>query len=105
MLEEALQSRFGTRVKLVLTDNRSTLLSQSVAHARAHPEDTRAYLKLHAATRPEWHDDALLDRYLSMYVSELTASMGDTGRAALAKLYEEGAHAGLFDEAVEPVVV
>lgn len=83
----------------------SALLSQSVAHARAHPEDTRAYLKLHAATRPEWHDDALLDRYLSMYVSELTASMGATGRAALTRLYEEGASQGLFDRAVEPVVV
>lgn len=83
----------------------SRLLSQSVAHARAHPEDTRAYLKLHAATRPEWHDDDLLDRYLSMYVSELTASMGATGRAALTKLYDEGASQGLFDRAVEPVVV
>ncbi|MEQ8316692.1 MAG: MqnA/MqnD/SBP family protein [Phycisphaerales bacterium] len=83
----------------------SRLLSESVAHARANPEDTRAYLKLHAATRPEWHDDELLDRYLSMYVSELTASMGSTGRAALARLYEEGARHGLFDRAAEPVVV
>lgn len=83
----------------------SRLLSQSVAHARANPEDTRAYLKLHAATRPEWHDDELLDRYLSMYVSELTASMGSIGRAALAKLYAAGSEAGLYERAVEPVVV
>lgn len=83
----------------------SRLLSASVAHARAHPDDTRAYLQLHSAARPEWNDVALLDRYLGMYVSDLTASMGDTGRAALARLYAEAARAGLLDAAVEPVVV
>ncbi len=80
------------------------LLSASVAHARANPGETREYLQLHSATRPEWNDAALLDRYLGMYVSDLTASMGDTGRAALARLYAEAAGAGLLDEAVEPVV-
>jgi 1,4-dihydroxy-6-naphthoate synthase len=83
----------------------SRLLSASVAHARANPQDTRAYLELHSATRPEWNDPALLDRYLTMYVSELTANMGEVGRIALARLYAEAERAGLVDGAVQPVVV
>lgn len=83
----------------------SRLLSASVAHARANPEDTRAYLQLHSTARPEWNDAALLDRYLGMYVSDMTASMGEAGHKALTKLYAEAAGAGLLDWVVEPVVV
>lgn len=83
----------------------SRMLSASVFHARANPEDTRAYLELHSAARPEWNDQALLDRYLGMYVSDMTASMGEPGREALARLYAEAAEAGLIGEAIEPVVV
>lgn len=83
----------------------SRLLSASVAHARANPEDTRAYLQLHSAARPEWNDEALLDRYLGMYVSDMTASMGEPGRAALTRLYAETAESGLIGKAIEPVVV
>lgn len=75
------------------------LLSASVAHARAHPADTREYLMLHADKKPEWRDGGLLDRYLSMYVSDLTAGMGTAGRAALACLYERAAREGLLPEA------
>jgi len=81
------------------------LLSASVAHARANAEDTRAYLKLHADARPEWHDDALLDRYLSMYVSDLTASMGEKGRKSLGLLYDRARQAGLLESTIEPEVV
>lgn len=83
----------------------SRVLSASVAHARAHPQDTREYLALHSDARPEWNDPALLDRYLDMYVSDLTASMGTPGRQALARLYAEAAQAGLLAEPIEPVVV
>jgi len=78
----------------------SGLLSASVAHARSHPEDTRAYLELHSAARPEWKNAALLERYLDMYVSELTLSMGDVGRQALERLYDEARAAGLIDHPV-----
>ncbi len=83
----------------------SRLLSASVAHARANPEDTRAYLKLHSAARPEWNNAALLDRYLSMYVSDLTASMGQRGRTALKHLYAQADAAGMIDETIQPVVI
>jgi len=83
----------------------SRLLSASVAHARRHQDETREYLQLHSATRPEWNDAELLDRYLGMYVSNMTASMGEAGREALARLYAEAALAGLIVEPAEPVVV
>ncbi|MFI4917606.1 MAG: menaquinone biosynthesis family protein [Phycisphaerales bacterium JB060] len=83
----------------------SALLSASVAHARSNPADTRAYLRLHANTRPEWRDDALLDRYLEMYVSDMTASMGDPGREALRELFLAGTQAGLLTGPTEPVVL
>ncbi|MEO1278749.1 MAG: MqnA/MqnD/SBP family protein, partial [Planctomycetota bacterium] len=83
----------------------SSLLSASVAHARANAEDTREYLLLHSDTRPEWKNAALLDRYLSMYVSELTASMGDVGREALGVLYARAHDAGLLQTPVGPEVV
>lgn len=82
-----------------------SLLSASVAHARGNPAATREYLRLHADTRPEWRDDALLDRYLAMYVSDMTASMGEPGRAALRALYLAGTQAGLLAGPTEPVVV
>ena len=83
----------------------SRLLSASVAHARAHPQDTRAYLQLHSAARPEWNDSALLDRYLGMYMSGMTASMGDAGRQALTRLYSESQQAGLLEGPTTPDVV
>ncbi|MCW5757421.1 MAG: ABC transporter substrate-binding protein [Phycisphaeraceae bacterium] len=75
------------------------LLSASVAHARANPGQTREYLLLHADTKPEWRDDALLERYLAMYVSDLTASMGPRGHAALERLYAQAQGAGLLPQA------
>lgn len=83
----------------------SRLLSASVAHARSHAEDTRAYLLLHSDARPEWKDAALLDRYLAMYVSDLTASMGQGGREALSKLYAQAHAAGLLPAPATPDVV
>ncbi|MEO1009261.1 MAG: MqnA/MqnD/SBP family protein [Planctomycetota bacterium] len=79
----------------------SRLLSASVTHARAHPDATRRYLLMHADARPEWRDAALLNRYLAMYVSDLTASMGGAGRDALALLYREAAAADLFRGVVD----
>ncbi len=72
------------------------LLRASVAHAMEHREQSRAFLRLHAAGRPEWLDDALVDRYLDMYVSELTRDMGRRGREALACLFEQGSSLGLI---------
>lgn len=77
-------------------DRIARLLRESVAHAMEHREQSRAFLRLHADGRPEWLDDALVDRYLDMYVSEMTRDMGSQGREALACLFEQGSALGLI---------
>lgn len=74
-------------------------LEASIRHARACPEACRRLLEMHSEGRPEWLDRDLVDRYLSMYVSDLTVNMGVRGKRALEALYERGADEGL----IEPV--
>ncbi|MEM7628036.1 MAG: MqnA/MqnD/SBP family protein [Planctomycetota bacterium] len=73
----------------------ATLLGESVRKAATERDVTKAYLRSLPGSKPEWHDDAVLDRYLDMYVSPMTISMGERGRAALDELYKRGDAAGL----------
>lgn len=73
----------------------ASLLGESVAHARAHPDGCRRFLLSRLGERPEWADGALVDRYLGMYVNDLTADMGDLGRRALRRLFTDAAACGL----------
>ena len=73
----------------------SGVLSASVRHAVEHPHESREFLRARADDRPEWNDDALLERYLSMYVSGLTLDMGEPGREALRALLAEAHEKGL----------
>jgi 1,4-dihydroxy-6-naphthoate synthase len=45
-------------------------------------------------------DAAVADRFVSMYVNELTQDYGDEGRQAVRELLERGERAGAFDEPV-----
>lgn len=74
------------------------ILSASVAYAVEHEAESREFLRMRGGDRPEWNDDALVKKYLSMYVSPLTMSMGAPGREALVALLGEGARAGLCPE-------
>lgn len=76
----------------------SKLLSASVEHAVTNIEKSKAFLRMRGGDRPEWSDDALVEKYLSMYVSGLTRDMGDAGREALERILTEGAEAGLCPE-------
>lgn len=88
-----LDDRFGAGS----VDTVSSLLGASVRRAAEERDITKAYLRQLPGSKPEWHDDAVLDRYLDMYVSPMTVSMGERGRAALAELYRRGAAAGLCE--------
>lgn len=78
------------------------MLAASVQIAAREREASKGFLRRNNAGKPEWADDALLDRYLDMYVSPMTVDMGERGRAALAELYARAAAAGLID-AVPPL--
>ena len=71
------------------------LLAESVRYARAHPAECRRFLLDRVGDRPEWSDDALVEQYLGMYVNDLTADMGQTGRGALERLFADAAEHGL----------
>ena len=81
------------------------ILSESVEYAVSHEAESREFLKMRGDDRPEWNDDALVKKYLSMYVSGLTRSMGDAGASALDRLLGEGAKAGLCPEPGEIDVI
>lgn len=71
------------------------LLSESVEYAITHEAESREFLRIRGEGRPEWNDDALVKKYLAMYVSPLTRSMGEKGRTALGQLLGKGHEAGL----------
>ena len=80
------------------------LLADSVAIAARELAASKAFLKRNNVGKPEWDDDALLDRYMDMYVSPMTVDMGERGRTALAELYQLAHAAGLIG-AVPPLDV
>ncbi len=78
----------------------SAMLSASIRHSVEHADDSHRFLVLNAGERTEWNDRALVDKYLSMYVSGLTMDMGDAGVAAIRELLSRGAAAGVVPACV-----
>lgn len=93
-----LDDRFGGGSVVAI----SAALEDSIDYATSHADDSQRYLLQVNPARTEWRDRALLDRYLSMYVSDLTRDMGEAGRRGLETLYRVMAEGGAIDEA--PVV-
>jgi len=81
------------------------VLRRSIEHARSHGSESAAFLKARATDRPEWSDPALVERYLSMYVSDLTVDMGSRGRRALEQLFLKAAEAGLCPPVADLLIV
>jgi 1,4-dihydroxy-6-naphthoate synthase len=71
------------------------LLGASIAWALAHRAEALDY----ALGFSPRIDRARGDRFVGMYVNELTADCGERGRAALAELYRHAAAAGVIPEA------
>lgn len=77
-------------------------LDRSVRYAAAHRDESIEYAggfamaNLHRQGTPSVEvPRARIERYIDMYVTPVTLDMGDRGRAALRRLYEEGSRAGL----------
>jgi 1,4-dihydroxy-6-naphthoate synthase len=56
----------------------------SVAHAFAHPEDSRAYVRAHSQEM----SDEVCDQHIRLYVNELSLDIGEDGLRAIARLSE-----------------
>lgn len=93
VIRRDLDARFGPGT----VQEVAATLARSVHYARDHADDTRRYLMMRAIDRPEWNDEGLLTRYLSMYMSDLTADMGPAGASALGELYRCAQREGLID--------
>lgn len=93
VVARSLDERFGEGS----VEQVSGILGDSIRCAVEHRDASKVYLRLNKGTRDEWDDDALVDRYLDMYVSPMTLDMGERGRVAIERFLALGADAGLVD--------
>ena len=93
VIRRDLDDRFGRSLCLDI----ALTLEASIRHARANPEACQRLLELHSDGRPEWRDPELVERYLSMYVSDLPVNVGHRGKQAMELLYERAADEGFID--------
>jgi len=73
------------------------LLNRSIQHALSHRAEAVAYAMRYARGM----DATMTDRFVGMYVNNRTVDMGETGRAAMARLLTRGYHAGLLPRPVQ----
>ena len=74
----------------------SRLLRQSIAYGLEHRRGALA----HAERFGRGLDEELADRFVGMYVNELTEDYGDEGREAVVELLKRGEKAGAFNSPV-----
>lgn len=92
-----LDVRYGAGTIIEIT----RLLQDSIRYALAHRDEAMAYARAFAPTV----DAAVLDRFVGMYVNELTQDMGVRGEEAVRRLLSEGARAGFCPAAGEIQIV
>ena len=75
----------------------SELLKESIQYALDNREDALAYSMQFARDM----DPALADRFVAMWVNDLTLDYGDRGREAVRRLLDEGHQRGIIPHAVD----
>src|SRR5437764_10784082 len=75
----------------------SALLKESIQYSLDHREDALQYAMQFARDM----DPALADRFVAMWVNELTLDYGDRGREAVRRLLAEGHERGIIPHKVE----
>jgi len=79
----------------------SEMLSQSVQHAFDHPTDSAEFVLKHAQEM----QTEVVNQHISLYVNEYSVSLGETGRAAVNKLFKIGAAKGVFNDSSLPIFI
>ena len=67
------------------------LLKQSVRYAFDHPNASKEYVTCHAQEM----DGAVMRSHIDLYVNDFTLDLGETGKAAITKMYEVGKRFGM----------
>lgn len=75
----------------------SALLEESIRYSLDHREDALQYALQFARDM----DPALADRFVGMWVNELTLDYGERGRAAVRRLLDEGHERGIIPHPVD----
>src|SRR2546425_2453131 len=75
----------------------SNLLKESIRYSLDNREDALQYAMQFARDM----DPALADRFVSMWVNELTLDYGERGRAAVQRLLFEGHERGIIPHSVD----
>jgi 1,4-dihydroxy-6-naphthoate synthase len=75
----------------------SDLLKESIQYALDHRQDALAYALQFARDM----DEGLADKFVGMYVNEMTLDYGEAGRTAVRLLLEEGYKAGIIPHKVD----
>ncbi|MFN4081787.1 MAG: 1,4-dihydroxy-6-naphthoate synthase [Saprospiraceae bacterium] len=68
-------------------------IGRSVAYAFAHPDESMPYVRRYAQSM----DDAVMRRHIGLYVNEFSRSLGDEGRAAVRRLFDEACLRGVIE--------
>lgn len=71
----------ATRLKL------DRVLRRSIEHAMAHPEDSLGFTREHAQEM----DPEVMRSHIALYVNNYSLDLGEKGRAAVQRMYAEGA--------------
>jgi 1,4-dihydroxy-6-naphthoate synthase len=79
------------------TDQVSALLKESIQYSLDNREDALQYAMQFARDM----DPALADRFVAMWVNDLTLDYGDRGREAVRRLLAEGHERGIIPHAVD----
>jgi 1,4-dihydroxy-6-naphthoate synthase len=74
-------------------------LSASVAHAFAHPQESRPYCKVHAQEMA----DAVIEQHIGLYVNAFSLDLGKEGSAAVRLLLQRAEIHGLIPPADFPL--
>lgn len=75
------------------------VIAASIAHAFDHPQDSRAYVKMHAQEM----DDSVMNQHIALYVNAQTRALDPEGVAAIRKLFNEARQAGLIPDRKQPI--
>ena len=77
------------------------ILRRSVEYARAHPQASMDYVKVHAQAM----DEEVMRQHIDLYVNEFTVDLGEDGRAAIRHFITDGRAKGLLEPGGEDYIV
>ena len=77
------------------------VLKRSVEFALKNPNSGYTFIKQHAMEL----DDDVIFKHINLYVNNYTVDLGDEGKNAIVKLYEEATRAGIIESMVKDIFV